>query len=300
MNVDHLRSLAVTALEGVADQLAEAEPGRRATPGDRLDVRGIQHVTACPAAVALDGESPFEASPALVAWSLATLAGDRLVHGSADPRRAGPPGTPVEALAQAVEETSDDWAVDWWDAAEAPARSVARAAVVRRVAGVARLASSWPPPGPVTYGHRPSWTFPRRPLVLHGRVDLVLGRRGHGHALVVALGGDHGPTTRARVAYEALVETLALRRAPAKVVAALPDAGRRWTVTVDDTVLEEGVAAAATAARAALGARRRDATGAERRPSPRCRSCAHGAGCDPGTAWLAGPGRLRAGFLPPV
>lgn len=300
MNVDHLRARAVAALEGVADQLPEAGPGRRAAPGDRLAVRGNQHVAGCPAAVALDGESPFEPSPALVSWALAAEAGDRLLHGSADPRRGGPPATPVEALAQAVEETSDDWAVDWWDNAEAPARSVARAAVVRRLAGVARLASSWPPPGSVTYGHRPSWSFPGRPLVLHGRVDLVVGRRGHGHTLVVAFGGDHGPTTRARVAYEAAVETLALRRAPAKVVAALPDAGRRWPVQVDDALLEEGVAAAATAARAALGARRRDAAGLERRPGPRCRSCPHARWCGEGTAWLAGPGRLRAGFLPPV
>ncbi len=79
----------------------------------------------------------------------------------------------------------------------------------------------------------------------------------------------------------------------------LPDAGRRWSVAVDDALLDEGIDAAADAARTALGVQRRDAAGLERRPGPGCRSCAHAVTCDSGTAWLHGPGRLRLGFLPP-
>jgi hypothetical protein len=83
------------------------------------------------------------------------------------------------------------------------------------------------------------------------------------------------------------------------VLGLLPDAGRRWSVPVDDALLDEGIVAAAEAARAALGVQRRDATGLDRRPGPGCRSCAHAVTCDSGTAWLAGPGRLRLGFLSP-
>jgi hypothetical protein len=289
MNVAGVKGDLVAAVEAVADQLGD---------DDRLDVRRA-HVAACPAAAALDGDGGFEANPATTAWQLAAAAGDRLVNGSADPNRGRPPSTPSEALDLAAEETSDDWAFDWWAGSDEPARSVARADVVRRIAGLARLASTWPPPEPVKYGHRPSWTFPQGPLRLAGRVDLVAGRRGHDHTVVVALPGDHGPLTRARLAYEALVETVALNRPPAYVLGLLPDAGRRWRIAVDEALLAEGVAAAGVAARVALGARRRDDHGLERRPSPRCRWCQHRGDCPEGAAWLDGPGRLRSGFLPP-
>jgi hypothetical protein len=297
--VTALHEALVDALAAVADQLPEAPPGTKLDPGDRLDVRGNRHVGRCPAATALDGDTPFEASAATVAWELAAHAGDRLLHGSADPSRARVPTSPADALAVAVEEVSDNWAFDWWAEQDEAARSVAEGGVLRRLTGVARLATAWPPPSPVTYGHRPTWMFPRRPLRLVGRADLVVGRRGHDHTLVVGLGGDHGPDTRRRLAFEAVVESAALRRPPAKVVGLLPDAGRRWTLTVDDDLLAEGVTVAADAARVALGTRRRDAAGLERNAGPACRTCAHGAGCPAGEAWLAGPGRLRAGFLPP-
>lgn len=298
MTADELRAATVAALEGVADQLPEAPPGEKPAPGDWLVVRGNAHVGGCPAATALTGDTEFDANPITVAWELAKQAGDRLVHGSTDPRSAKAPATPADALALAVEEEGDNWALEWWAAAGGEERALAQAAVTRRLAGIVRLAKVWPPPGRVRCGHKPKWPFPGRPLRLEGRVDLVVGQPGHDHTLVVSLNGDHGPDTRARLAYEALVEALALRRPPARVVGLLPDAGRRWTVTVDDAVLAEGVEAAAGAARTALGQRRRDATGLDRRPGPRCRWCEHAAACPAGTSWLAGPGRLRSGFLP--
>ena len=117
---------------------------------------------------------------------------------------------------------------------------------------------------------------------------------------MVALTGDHAGATRDRLAYEAVVELLTVRRAPAVVRALLPDAGRDWSLTVDDDLLATGVAVIAATARVALGVSRRDASDLPRTPSPACRRCAHQAGCGPGAAWLAGPGRLRLGFLPPA
>jgi hypothetical protein len=115
----------------------------------------------------------------------------------------------------------------------------------------------------------------------------------------VVLTGDHGRATRDRLAYEALVELLNLRRPPAVVHGLLPDAGRTWSLTVDDELLAAAVAVAAAAARTALGVRRGDAGDLPRRPSPTCRYCAHAGSCDDGTTWLAGPGRRRLGFLDP-
>ena len=45
------------------------------------------------------------------------------------------------------------------------------------------LLDQWPPPDASHVGWRPRWAFPGRPLTLHGRVDLVLGRPGHGHRI---------------------------------------------------------------------------------------------------------------------
>lgn len=294
MNRDELRGAVVEALAGVADQLPEAGEG------ERLDVRGTSHLGPCPAAIALDGDAPFEPSPQTAAWTLASLATDRLVHGSTDPLSGARPADPAAALDLAVAEVTDDWAGDWWATATDAERAVAGGDVARRVAALARMASTWPLPPPVRVGHRRTWSFPGRSLRLCGRVDLVFGGPADGRRLVVVLGGDHGATTRSRLAYEALVDALAAGRPAAAVVGVLPDAGRRWRIAVDDTVLAEGITAAAGAARAALGARRRDAAGVPRRPGPRCRACAHATGCDDGGSWLAGPGRLQAGFLRPA
>jgi hypothetical protein len=280
---------AVSALESVADQVGD---------DGRLDVRGTHVSVVCPAAAALDGDE-FTASPATAAWGAASTTLDRLLHGHVDPRRGHPPDTPADAFRLAWDEREgiDDWPWPWLRAEATRAdRAVVAANVQRRLSAMARLLPEWPPPAVGTVGHRPSWRFPGRGLRLVGRAELILGRRGRDHELVVVLGGDHGPATRARAAYEALVETLALHRPPARVLALLPDVGRRWPLTVDDDLLATGVEAAGLAARVALGARLLDAGALPRRPSSACRWCAHAEGCDPGRVWLAGPGRRRFGF----
>jgi hypothetical protein len=300
---DHLRASVVAALEGVADQLPESPPGTKVEPGVRLDVRSsaVARALTCPAATALDGESPFEDGPGVAGWGASVTVLDRIVSGHLDPGRGRPPQDPASGYRTALKEVERlDWPWPWIDGASRAEKAVTAAEVHRRVAATARVLDPFPPADARFIGTRPSWSFPGRPLRLQGRVDLVLGRRDGTHTIVVGIRGDHGPTTRAQLAYEAVVESLQLRRPPALVLGLLPDAGRRWPVTVDDTLLGEGVAAAAVAARAALGARRRDASGLDRRPGPRCRGCAHGGGCAPGAAWLAGPGRLRHGFLPPA
>ena len=296
MTYDELRQAVVAALEGVADQLPEAKD-------DPLVIRssGLARALGCPAATALDGESPFEDSAAAAGWSAATTVLDRIVTGHVDPSRGQPPTDPAAGFRLALKETDRlSWPWPWIDGADRATKAVTAAEVHRRVAATARAFGSWPPED-AHFVNRPAWTFPGRPLRLQGRIEFVLGKRVlGGHTLVVGIAGDHGPTTRSRLAFEAVVETLHTRRPPATVLGLLPDAGRRWPLTVDDALLADGVAAAGVAARAALGARRRDGAGLDRRPGPRCRGCAHGVGCSPGTAWLAGPGRLRSGFLPPA
>jgi len=297
---DELRAAVVRALAAVADQLPEVAPGERSDPGERLDVRGsaVGQALGCPAAAALDGEEPFVEAAATAGWGAATTVLDRIGSGHLDPNRGQPPGDPASGFRTVFAERLEDWPWTWLAGAGPAERALTAGEVHRRVSAAARLLEPFPPPSVSHVGWKPSWGFPGRPLRLLGRVDLVLGRRDGGHTLAVVLAGDHGAATRPRLAYEALVEALALRRPPATVLGMLPDAGRRWPLQVDDDLLGEGVVVASLLARVALGRRRRDAAGLERRGGPRCRGCAHLAGCDHGAAWLAGPGRRRVGFLP--
>ena len=72
---DDLRAAVVAAVEGVADQLPDNAPP--------LIVR--RAVTACPAAVALDGETPFADSPALAGRAATATVLDRIASGHLDP-----------------------------------------------------------------------------------------------------------------------------------------------------------------------------------------------------------------------
>lgn len=302
MNAEELKAAVVDALATVADQLPEAPPGGRVDPAERLDLRGtnVSDVVGCPAAAALAGEEPFVECAATAGWGAAAVVLDRLVSGHLDPGRGHPPTDPASGFRTALAEVEHlGWPWTWLAGADRAERALTAGEVHRRLSAAARLLSPFPPTGVSHVGRRPSWSFPGRPLRLVGRVDLVLGKRDGRHTLVVVLNGDHGPATLPRLAFEALVESLELRRPPATVLGLLPDAGRRWPVAVDDELLEHGVAVAALLARARLGQRRRDANGLERRPGPRCRECAERASCAEGASWLAGPGRLRAGFLPP-
>jgi hypothetical protein len=224
---------------------------------------------------------------------------DRLLLGDLDPLRVNRPQDPATAFRDVYKGTPDDWAWRWAkDEATPEQRILLHAAVSRRVAGAARLLDPWPPPDATHAGRRAPWPHPTKPLRLAGATDVTLGKRDGTHTLVVVLTGDHTGTTRERVAFEAVVEVLLRRRTPAAVRALLADAGRDWSVAVDDDLLATGIEAVGTAARTALGARRADAAGLPRRPGPACRRCAHATGCAEGAAWLAGPGRLRLGFLP--
>lgn len=301
MTADELKAAVIDALAMVADQLPEAPPGGRVDPAERLDLRStnVSEVVSCPAAVALAGEEPFVECAATAGWAAGAEVLDRLVCGHRDPGRGRPPTDPASGFRTVLSEAEHlGWPWTWLAGADRAERAMTAGEVHRRLSATARLLSPFPPAGVSHVGRRPSWSFPGRPLRLAGRVDVVLGRRDGSHTLVVVLNGDHGAATLPRLAFEALVEALELRRPPATVLGLLPDAGRRWPVAVDDALLEHGVAVAAELAQARLGQRRRDATGLERRPGPRCRDCGERATCAVGVAWLAGPGRRRAGFLP--
>ena len=290
---------ALGALAPVTDQLPDTR-WRDTDHAERLTVRPWSVAAACPAAVALDGPQEFEGTAATMGPTVAAAVVDRLVLGETDPRRRLRSTTPAEAYRAVLgEAVPDDWP---WDEVTAPGARPLRAALAaevhRRVGALARLLPAWPPPDATRAGRLPAWVHPDRPLRMVGAVDLVLGHRDGTHTLVVVAGTDHRPTTRRRLAYEAIVETLALRRPPARVMGLLPASGRRWDLAVDDAFGQQGVVAAALGALVALGVSRASAGSLPRDPGPHCRACAHRGGCEPGTAWLAGPGRLRSGFLP--
>jgi hypothetical protein len=288
----------VEALGPVADQLADV-PWRDATWDERLGIRSGQVAVACPARAALDGDEPFETSPTIAGPAAGLGVLDRLALGHRDVTRGGAATDPMSAFRVAYKDEHEKWPWDWAHGGTEEQRVLLAGAATRRAAGIARMLDPWPPTALGFVGFEPNWLYPQRPMRLKARFDAVLGRRDGTHTLVAVIAGDHGPATRRRLAYDALLEVLSLRRAPARVLGLLPDAGRRWSVPVDDALLDEGIEAAAVAARTALGVQRRDATGLERRPGPGCRSCAHAVTCDSGSAWLAGPGRLRLGFLAP-
>ncbi len=300
--IPHADLLAATlgALAVVTDQ----QPDQRwndADAADRLAVRPFLVASACPAAVALDGPKPFVETPAVAGPGASAAVLDRLLLGDPDPRRAARPVTPAEGYrAVLTSGLHDGWPWDWLNEAGPPAKAAVAAEVHRRVSAVARLLPDWPPQEATRTGRLPTWTHPSRPLRLHGGVDLVLGRRDGTHTLVIVIGGDHRSSTRRRLTYEALVEALALRRPPAAVLALLPDAGRSWRVEIDEALLLEGVDAATLGAKTALGVARATGRSLPRTPGPLCRRCAHRSSCAEGTAWLAGPGRRRSGFLPPA
>jgi hypothetical protein len=298
VNAAEATAALLDVLAPVAEQLPDAR-WKDAADAERLTVRPAHVAAPCPAAIALDGETDFEPTAAMVAPTAAGAVLDRLLLGPRDPSRPTGALDPATAFREVLAHPPELWAWDWATTASREEKAVLAAAVGRRVAGVARMLEPWPPPDASHAGRRPPWTHPTRPLRLTGAIDVTVGRRDGTHTIVVVLTGDHGRATRDRLAYEALVELLNLRRAPAVVQGLLPDAGRTWSLTVDDELLTTAVAVVGAAARTALGVRRRDAAGLARRPSAACRYCAHVAGCAEGTTWLAGPGRRRLGFLDP-
>jgi hypothetical protein len=299
VNAAELTAEVLTALAPVADQLPDLR-WRDAGEADRLTVRPGTVSVACPASTALDGDPGFVAKPVTVGPAASGAVLDRLLLGPTDPSRAGGATDPGTAFREVLAHPPEHWAWDWATKANRQEKALLSGVVSRRSAGIARMLGTWPAAGVTHAGRRPPWTHPHRPLRVTGAVDLTIGKRDGTHTIVLALTGDHAGATRDRLGYEAVVELLTLRRAPAVVRALLPDAGRDWSLTVDDDLLATGVRAVAAAARTALGVARLDAGGLPRTPSPACRRCAHQAGCEPGEAWLTGPGRLRLGFLPPA
>ena len=298
MNAAEVTAAVLEALAPVTDQLPEVR-WKAATDGDRVAVRSTTVALACAAAAALDGDGEFVARPAVAGPGATGAVLDRLLLGPLDPQRAGGPTDPGTAFREVLAHPPDQWAWEWAAAASRPEKALLSGVVNRRIAGIARMLQPWPHPDATQAGRRPPWNHPTRPLRVHGSAEVTLGKRDGTHTIVAVLTGDHTGATRQRLAYEAVVEVLSVRRSPAVVRGLLPDAGRDWSVRVDDDLLATGVAAIANAARTALGIARGDAGGLPRQPSPACRWCAHRAGCAEGEAWLAGPGRLRLGFLAP-
>jgi hypothetical protein len=299
MEASDVAARVLDALAPVAEQLPEVR-WRDAAADDRLTVRSAHAAPACPAAMALDGDPGFAPRPAVVAPAATGAVLDRLVLGDRDPTRRGGATDPATAFREVLADPPEHWAWEWAVGAGREERALLAAAVSRRVAGVARMLEPWPPPDATHAGRRAPWIHPDRPLRLTGSIDATLGRRDGTHTIVVLLSGDHAAGTRQRLAYEAVLEVLNRRRPPAVVRGLLPDAGRQWSLPVDDDLLDLGAAAVGLAARTALGVRRADAGGLARRPSTACRRCPHVDGCAEGRVWLGGPGRLRLGFLPPV
>lgn len=286
------------ALEPVAAALPE---GRYAVTDPAARVAVSHHHLAealrCPARLALAGPSTFTPSVAIATRALALAVLDQIVHGEPAP-------DPVTAYRTAYAEGErDQFPWEWLTGRDQrhPATDADRAAGAMRAVELATAVTRVVPDlrtRVTRVGERCRWDHPQRPVRLQGRVDLVLGPlRPEGTAeLLVVFPGSWSPLIRPRLAYEALLLTLHRQR-PATVTAVCLAEGRTYSHPVTPDLLGEGIAATATAVDAVAGGLRKDPRGLTRRPGPHCERCPSAASCGPGTAWLDGPGRRRAGFL---
>ncbi len=288
----------IDALEPVASGLPE---GKYAStePALRVAVRhnDLGDAARCPAQVAMAGPSPFTPNADVATPSLALAVLDQMVHGDPAP-------DPVTAYRAAFADGGrDQFPWEWLgggdrrhpvttaDKAVCAMRAVERATAVARVVPHLRARVT-------RVGERCRWNHPERPVRLQGRVDLVIGPLlpAATAELLVVFPGSWSPLIRPRLAYEAVLLTVHGQR-PATVTAVCLAEGRTYSQPVTPDLLDEGVAATATAVAAVAGGLRKEPRQLPRQPGPHCGRCRSAPACGPGTAWLDGPGRRRSGFL---
>jgi hypothetical protein len=267
-----------------------------ADESDRLQVGtwNVREALDCAASAAAVLVTPFEADVQKV-WRAAALeALDLLGRGSASPPEAY----------RVAHKRGTSWLWKWVrppkdsyeDAANPAERAIVGQRAIAFVAGAARVLGEWPPNGYQMSGWTPEWFYPARALRMRGRTDVLL-KSGDRYTLALLFPGTWTSRLRSRIAYEAVMAAAA-RRAPIKVLVMFPDLGADHAVevNVDEALIDEGVAAAQTAAEMVAVQHGFTSRQLTRTPSTRCRFCAIADGCEQGAEWLAGPGARRFGF----
>ena len=160
------------------------------------------------------------------------------------------------------------------------------------VSWIARLSSALEQPDMSNWtgGVRVEWPFPNRGLRLEATIDAVTE---DGNLVMMAPATD---AADAKAAYAAVVFAVAKRRVPDAVV--LADSSRRMTrIHSMSQLLEHGVRAAESAARAVIAGSSGSLSGLSRTPSYfNCRSCPGLGQCSEGQDWLRQPVTVRGGI----
>ena len=170
-------------------------------------------------------------------------------------------------------------------------------AASRRVSGIARMRSHRGCRRRRGTRMRLSWPDPERPLQLSTRADAVLGRRDGTHTWSCTSEATTAQPRR-RLAYDAVLETVSLRRPPAAIRGLPPDAGRTGPSPSTTPCWPRG---RRRGRRRPHGPRRpaprRHRTG---RPTARRRYCAHRDRCEPARRGSEGPGGCVTGSSLPT
>lgn len=156
------------------------------------------------------------------------------------------------------------------------------------------VAVPWRALGKVAFGPRPLRATPTGstgPVVLESRLDadVVLGAAPSVERVLVVLGRPR----RATVAFDALVASLSLSRAPLRVVTVDPASGRVEPVGVDQSLLARAADQIVEVARALAPIARGQELAQV--PGPACYRCRWRRECNPGAGWLAARARRVAG-----
>lgn len=292
------RSLATIVLREALNSLdpfcALVDEGRYwdADENARLRIRDfdVKSALACPQEAAQPLED-FLPSPAKVKRPVTVAAMRRLLSG----RATGA----IEAIRTVLGDSDElGWATEWIrDEAGRAGRSLTAQAALRDLTEW-RRSLPWPfPPGNLDQIRR--WEHPERALLLETRFEMQ-EPTDDGWLFHVISQAEQPTDETYRLAFQAVVATLAAGTAPAGLIVHYPRTGhapRRLHVT--EETLREGLGVASLtlqsgAVRAGLAQ-----ASLERRPGSQCHKCAISASCDPGSEWLGSAGQLRGG-LPPL
>ncbi|MEX2625929.1 MAG: PD-(D/E)XK nuclease family protein [Ilumatobacteraceae bacterium] len=226
----------------------------------------------------------FSWSPATATGQVSHRAIQLLVNWRGEP-------TPADLVDEAIARLADDdRSLGQWIAALSPGDEAdLRGNALERVT---RFVEGFPPldkrSHPMTEA-RVQWPLDG-PVVLAGKVDLVMGRPNGGEStkLIIDLKtGRHSPRHRDDLRFYALVETLRTGVPPRKLASYYLDVGEADVEDVTEAVLRTATRRTLDAVDALV-----ELTTGERepavRPGPTCNWCSLRPNCDPGQAYLAG------------
>lgn len=276
-------------------------------------------VAGCPARYRASGAEGWGFpgwSPALAAGSVARAALVRHLDRTSSPIAGPTLPEPLEAVRDWLREAQRspaspvaEWIAELGKDGDRAGVAATAANATRWLAGFVRV-MGWPlperlgvvvdnPEGPHGRGWSKRWRPTKgSPICVGSSPDATLGKVAPSGRFDLVV---HRPSTpadgalRDRAAFEAAAGSLACGIVPASVVVTTADTAEHARFPVTPALLARGVELIVEVVRqrqvAADEAQPDDAT-----PSPACRHCPWLDECAPGQAWLAGPGRWRAGL----